>query len=329
MADSAKKEDYPASRPLFIQEIVNEIRKFNISVRKEENEARKADNLVPLPEEESYPTGYFKSLHLFWKMIKVIRGAAKQEPSKKREFSEQRKEAGKVFKIIIAEWVLANLGFAAIFGYWVLPEIIAVLPIFGVLGSIPFIIFGILTFWAIAYFNYSSLFVIIRDEKKMDSIRNWRSAKDVFEQLKGSDSVQEGDASKEFHRIFGIFYRHFVESLYSATDQPGRGPLITKDQYARLIVRNADGQIDISLIDDLDCSVKDMFRDFLDKWLQSYYYILANPSRLEEIKTGLQEKRANLQNGRIAFRLSELTWQPFDKFDEEGVNDKRENKVNI
>jgi hypothetical protein len=139
---AAMKVELSSEQALFIQEIVNEIRKFNISVRKEENEARKADNLVPLPEEESYPTGYFKSLHLFWKMIKVIRGAAKQEPSKKREFSEQRKEAGKVFKIIIAEWILANLGFAAIFGYWVLPEIIAVLPIFGVLGCIPFIILG-------------------------------------------------------------------------------------------------------------------------------------------------------------------------------------------
>jgi hypothetical protein len=97
----------------------------------------------------------------------------------------------------------------------------------------------------------------------MDSIRNWRSAKDVFEQLKGNNVAQEGDTSKEFHRIFGIFYRHFIESLYSATDQPGRGPLITKDQYERLIVRNADGQIDISLVDDLDCSVKDSSANFL------------------------------------------------------------------
>ncbi|MDD5282381.1 MAG: hypothetical protein PHF69_06835, partial [Candidatus Omnitrophica bacterium] len=320
-----------SERAQFMQEVTNTIKAFNLDKRRQENEERRgvSSPLSPLPDQELYPTGYFKSFWLLLKMIKVIRDAEKSarrnQPHNSKVFSAQRQEGKKFYKIIFREWVASVLIYIAISIYWTYPEF--VLPLFSWTGVLPFIVFMGLSFFAIAFANFASAFKPVRDHKRLDNVSTKHAAQDAFNILAGlKDIPEEGEttqrqaALREFRAIFKIFYRHFIENLRNSRDQPGRGPLIDEATYTEIINSIQQGNMQLPKLDNL--VIEEMTRDFMNKWMINYFIIYENPQELVQILSGLSDNRGDyykivsLHSG-----YNEFKWMVFSELDSETLGE--------
>ncbi|MCM8792683.1 MAG: hypothetical protein NC826_06080, partial [Candidatus Omnitrophica bacterium] len=207
----------------FLENIAQAIKDFLNRRREEENAERKNRRLSEIPLDEPYPLSLLSFFKILPKMLKIIFTT----PFVPQE-TENMKQAARFFKIIIGESIFMAISFTVLLLYctvgtfnlsWVLA------------GLIPFIFFTILNFWVDTYLNYSSLFRLLREHLHLDNISSWRDVQHYFSILESLPYQSNNDLGY----IFRTFYRNFVINLRYSNDQPGRGPLISDEEYKELI----------------------------------------------------------------------------------------------